>query len=108
MSGGLTCFPHGRGASTVDYLIGPLAFAPQIHDFVVPPPLLGVDHAYLAFHISATSPTPCATPILPRVRVHFDHVYVGHLTQGLASLEEEIDLKRAIDALTSMINDAAT
>ena len=73
----------------------------------LPLPPLGVEHAYLTFRISAATTAPCTTPILPRVRVHFDHaldhVYVSHLTHGLASLQEETDLSRASDALTLVI-----
>ena len=111
MSRGLTYFPHGRGTSTVDYLIGPLAFLSQGPSFLVPSPPLGADHSYLAFHISSTIPISCAAPILPGVHVHFDHVldhvYESHLTQGI-DLPEEIELSLATNALTSVIHDVAT
>ena len=83
-SRGLTCFPHGGETSTTNYLLGPLAFISRVQDFMVPPPPLGADHSYLSFNISRDTPVIRATPILPRIRVHFDHaldpVNVSHLT----------------------------
>ena len=71
----------------MDYLLGPLAFISWVHDFIVPPPILGANHSYLAFIIFSTTLASRATPMLPWVYVHFehilDHVYVSHLTQTL-------------------------
>ena len=62
LSGHLTCFPHGGGSSTVDYLIGSPTLIPQIPDFSIPPPPLGADHTYLAFTITSIPPSPTTSP----------------------------------------------
>lgn len=111
-SSGLTCFPHGGGTSTMDYLIGSYLLCHIYMILTLPPPPLGADHSYLAFSLSGIiSAMEIALPMLPHIRVHFDHtlhfVYMRHLTQALESLDEERDLDRASDALVFVIDVAS-
>ena len=75
-SDSLTCFPHGGGASTVDYLMGSPALMRHIHDFAIPPPPIGADRTYLTFTISYTPlpPTP-DPPISTYTHIQFHHQY---------------------------------
>ena len=43
----LTCFPHGGGESTVDYLIGRPEATHMINSFRVAPCPIGADHSFL-------------------------------------------------------------
>ena len=47
----LTCFPHGGGINTVDYLIGTVKAIHMINSFLVPPYLIGACHRFLYFEL---------------------------------------------------------
>ncbi|MCO5570416.1 hypothetical protein L7F22_024137 [Adiantum nelumboides] len=54
-SGGLTCFPHGGGESTVDYLMGSISGISWIDTFSTGRRPLGADHTFLTFSFHTSS-----------------------------------------------------
>ena len=64
--GGFTCFPHRHGASTVDYVLAPIALVSRIQELSVSSRPIGVvvDHAYIScrvdFHYTAGRPQKTA------------------------------------------------
>jgi hypothetical protein len=52
-----TCWPHGGGASVVDYVLSSHNLLPFIHHFYVSPIHLA-DHALLSFFLRADTPLP--------------------------------------------------
>lgn len=61
-SGALTCFPHGGGSSTVDYLMGSPSLVAHIPEFDIHPIPIGADHTYLSFTLLCSTPPPLPPP----------------------------------------------
>lgn len=82
----LTCFPHGDGSSTMEYLLGHSSFTHRVVELIVPPHPLGANHmmnhmTYIYFNILNSSPSLSTQS--SHTLFHFDHnldgVYEFHL-----------------------------
>ncbi len=110
-SSGLTCFPHGGGESTVDYILGSLSGAQLLRSFSIGRRPIGADHTFLTFtltsHLSHT-PTPTTQS---HTTIHFthelSHVYAHHLHTHLLSLDPQAPLDSLTSDLTSIIHTSA-
>ena len=97
-------FPHGGGASVVDYILGSPALAPQITDFRTAPLSPGADHTYLFFHILAPRVPPTHTPHYTIYHdIHFDHTLSPDYSAHLASLLRHIDTIPSLDHRAALI-----
>ena len=80
-----TCFPHGGGASIVNYLTESPTLAPHITDFHITLLLPDANQTYIVFNILTSQPIPNTTPTYRDI--HFDHKlsldYAAHLSSLL-------------------------
>ena len=111
-SNGLTCFPHGGGESTVDYLIGRPEAAHMISSFKVGTCPIGADHCYLHFEIDCAPKVYHPIPLdLGHVTIHFTHeladIYSRHVQDCLPSIDLSSSLETITTQLTNTLHSAA-
>ena len=109
----LTCFPHGGGESTVDYLIGRPEATHMINSFRVAPCPIGADHSFLYFELKCDiskvtkSSQPCH-----HTTIHFTHelsdIYSQHVQAHLPSHDLSLPLESLSTKLTHILHSAAT
>eukprot|EP00249_Psilotum_nudum_P009654 c22069_g1_i1 orf=27-1430(-) len=111
-SGGLTCFPHGGGESTVDYLMGSLSGMQMIDSFDLGQRPIGADHTFLTFSLHTTlHRTPPTTPHSHTVIAfthELSHIYAQHLHERLLLLDPHEPLDSLTAQLTSILHESAT
>ncbi|MCO5600622.1 hypothetical protein L7F22_054737 [Adiantum nelumboides] len=110
-AGGLTCFPHGGGESTVDYLIGSISDIPWIDTFSTGRRPLGADHTFLTFSLHTSLQSSPPTPPHTYTTIHFthelSHVYSHHLHDRLLQLDPHASLDTFIDYITDIMHASA-
>ena len=101
----LTCFPHGGGESTIDYLIGRPEAIHMINSFRVAPCPIGADHSFLYFELKCdTSNVTNSSKPNHHTTIHFTHelsdIYSRHVQIHLSSLDSSLPLENLTTELT--------
>ena len=108
----LTCFPHGGGESTVDYLMGRPEATHMINSFRVGPCPIGADHSFLHFEMHSDAPKAANTGSLDyHTTIHFTHelsdIYSRHVQARLPTLDSSMSLQTLTTQLTDILHSAA-
>ena len=108
----LTCFPHGGGASTVDYLIGRPEATHMVDSFRVAPCPIGADHSFLYFELKCdTSHATNSSQPTHHTIIHFTHeladIYSRHVQTHLSSFDSSLPLENLTTTLTHILQSAA-
>ena len=105
----LTCFPHGGGESTVDYLIGRLEATHMINSFRVAPCPIGADHSFLYFELKCdTSNATNSSQPSHHTTIHNTHelfdIYSQHIRAHLCSLDSSLALENRTTQLIHILH----
>ncbi|KAH6556711.1 hypothetical protein KP509_1Z160900 [Ceratopteris richardii] len=110
-SGGLTCFPHGGGENTVDYILGTISGASLIPSLSIGRRPLGADHTFITFTLSSPIPLDPPSSTETHTTIHFthelSHIYAHHLHTRLLSLDPLSPLDTLTSQITTILQDSA-
>ena len=105
----LTCFLHGGGESTVDYLIGRPEATHMVNSFRVAPCPIGADHSFLYFELKCdTSHATNSSQPNHHTIIHFmhelAHIYSRHVQAHLSSFDSSLPLENLTTKLAHTLH----